>query len=110
MDDQSAAIEINDAQGVVVLLEAADLAKQTGGHGSVAVTFRAGKGGGTGKQATGKATGDWSLATKGGRVLHTLSHWGHQSESEDGQALHNLLINFLLEGVKRRELVGDPKK
>ena len=54
----------------------------------------------TSEAGTPRGTGEWSQNSKSGRVLHTLSHFGHQSGSQDGQALYNLLANFLLEANK----------
>ena len=67
----------------------------------MAVTFRPGSKSrlrGTSR----RATGEWALA-RSGRVLHTMSHLGKQSSSEDGAALENLLINFLLEAERRAQ-------
>jgi hypothetical protein len=121
VDDESPAIEIKDAGKVTTLLMSDELDKvvkdwlpsQGGDWRVVAITFRVGNGappapkdkpkintGGGGKE---RGAGDWSTgaAMKGGRVLHTMSHFGHQSQDEDGQALYNLLLNFLTEAGKR---------
>jgi len=109
VDDESPAIEIVDKANVIPLLESPEVGKLTEGRPVVAVTFRVGNAAGKPKQATGpggkdKGSGEWSLSSKGGRVLHTLSHFGHQGTgSEDGQALYNMLLNFLLEAAKRHE-------
>jgi hypothetical protein len=105
VDDESPAIEIKDKEHVVPLLESKELAELDGGFPFVAVTFKPGKN--SNKQATGvapggKGTGEWAT-TKGGRVLHTMSHFGHQDTSQDGQALQNLIVNFLLEASKAKE-------
>jgi hypothetical protein len=36
-------------------------------------------------------------------VLNTISHFGHQSTEDDGEALHNLLVNFMLEAARLHE-------
>ena len=101
IDDEAPAIEVQDAGSVTTLLESEDLARIADGNGSVAITFRPGAPKGkTG--ATGSGTGEYTRS-KSGRVLHTISHFGHQDTSEDGQALENLLLNFLLEASKQRE-------
>ncbi|MBI3723187.1 hypothetical protein HY251_04415 [bacterium] len=102
VDDESPTIEIHDTSNVVSLLESEELAQLDGGFPVVAVTFRFGKrsappsGGGT------RGSGEWA-AGKGGRVLHTLSHFGHTVGTDDGKALHNLIVNFLLEAQKHHE-------
>ena len=110
VDDESPAIEIKDKEKVIPLLESEELAKIDGGFAAVAITFKPGANAAK-KQATGsgnsKGTGEWAT-TKGGRVLHTMSHFGHQSTSEDGRALENLIVNFLLEAAKAHE--GGAKK
>lgn len=100
IDDEAPAIEIQDAASVTTLLESDDLAKLAEGNGAVAVTFRPGVKNPSAE--AGRGTGEWSR-TKSGRVLHTVSHFGHQSTSEDGHALENLLVNFLLEAAKQHE-------
>jgi len=106
IDDEAPAIEIQDAAAVTTLLESEDLAKLASGYGAVAVTFRPGAVKDSGKAKAGKAsgggTGEWTRS-KSGRVLHTISHFGHQDTSEDGRALENLLLNFLLEASKQHE-------
>jgi hypothetical protein len=89
VDDESPAIEVVDRASVTVLLESEDLAALEGGHGSVAVAFRP-------APRTGVVRG-----VKTGLVLHTISHFGHQSEaSRDGEALESLIVNFLLEAAR----------
>jgi hypothetical protein len=105
VDDESPAIEIKDKEHVIPLLESQELAAIDGGFAAVAVTFKPGANASK-KQATGsgasKGTGEWAT-TKGGRVLHTMSHFGHQDMSQDGQALQNLIVNFLLEAAKAHD-------
>jgi hypothetical protein len=127
VDDESPQIDIKDPGTVIPLLQAEDLTKVGDGFSKfVAVTFRVG--GGTPKpekprQATGggaggdkpvvdRGTGEWSAKAKGGRVLHTMSHFGHQGGgTDDGQALFNLIINFLQEAEKRHGVgAGDDSK
>ena len=106
VDNMSAAIKIVDTQSVIPLLESEELGKAKNGSAVVAATFRAGTWNPTGpkKQATGPGaspkTAEFSSLAKGGRVLQTVSHFGHQSSEDDGQALQNLLINFMLEAAK----------
>jgi hypothetical protein len=103
IDDEAPAIEVQDAVTVTTLLESEDLAKLAEGNGAVAITFRPGVVPPKGKTGTGGGgTGEYTRS-KSGRVLHTISHFGHQNTSEDGQALENLLLNFLLEASKQRE-------
>jgi hypothetical protein len=118
VDNLSAGIKIVDTVNVVPLFESDELAKAPNATQYVAVTFRVGKwepkhpagtatGGGGGSS---KTTGEFAAHAKGGRVLHTLSHFGHQSSEDDGQALQNLLTNFLLEAAKHHEGVAPAKK
>ncbi len=104
IDDEAPAIEVQDAATVTTLLESEDLAKMADGNGAVAITFRPGIAPNKGKTGTGGGggTGEYTRS-KSGRVLHTISHFGHQDTSEDGQALENLLLNFLLEASKQRD-------
>jgi hypothetical protein len=46
---------------------------------------------------------------KGGRVLCLLSHFGKQRQGEDGFALQNLLLNFLIEARDRHLMREDAK-
>jgi hypothetical protein len=112
VDDESPAIDIKDTQNVIPLLEAPDLVKIGDGFSqTVAITFRTGSArpepkkqatGPGGDSGTVKGTGEWATNSKGGRVLHTMSHFGHQGGgTDDGQCLFNLIINFLLEAAKR---------
>jgi hypothetical protein len=111
VDNLSAAIKIVDPQSVMPLLESEELGKAHNGSAVVAATFRTGTWNPTGpkKQATGPGaspkTAEFSSLAKGGRVLQTVSHFGHQSSEDDGQALHNLLINFMLEAAKHHAAV-----
>jgi hypothetical protein len=117
VDDESPAIEVKDKTSVIVLLESAEVGGLADGNTAVAVTFRTGSGApapkrtatGPGSDGAARGTGEWSQNSRAGRVLHTLSHFGHQSQSEDGQALYNLLVNFLLEANKHHEQ-GPPAK
>lgn len=119
VDDESPAIDIKDPENVIPLLEAPELVKIGDGYSQVvAITFRTGKAKPQPKkQATGpggdggtvKGTGEWATNSAGGRVLHTMSHFGHQGGgTDDGQCLFNLIVNFLLEAAKRHE-GGDGK-
>jgi hypothetical protein len=112
VDDESPAIDIKDPESVIPLLEAPELVKIGDGFSQVvAITFRTGKAKPQPKkQATGpggdggtvKGTGEWATNSAGGRVLHTMSHFGHQGGgTDDGQCLFNLIVNFLLEAAKR---------
>jgi hypothetical protein len=115
VDDESPAIDIKDPNTVIPLLEAPELVKIGDGFSQVvAITFRTGNakpepkkqatgpGGDQGKVA---GTGEWASNAKGGRVLHTMSHFGHQGGgTDDGQCLFNLIINFLLEAAKRHDM------
>ncbi|HZV03315.1 MAG TPA: hypothetical protein VFF73_41810 [Planctomycetota bacterium] len=120
VDDESPAVEIKDPASVIPLLEAPDLLKikmkpddanSEGFSQIVAITFRTGNAKPEPKkQATGpggdegkvKGTGEWASNSAGGRVLHTMSHFGHQGGgTDDGQCLFNLIVNFLLEAAKR---------
>ena len=58
-----------------------------------------GPGAGSAPASSGR-TQEFNPLAKGGRVLHVMSHYGHQSSKDDGQALQNLLVNFLLEATK----------
>ncbi|MEZ0230158.1 MAG: HEAT repeat domain-containing protein [Planctomycetota bacterium] len=80
---------VKDAS-VTVLFESPDLKRPAQGHTAVAITF----------DVDARET---KAKRKGGAVLHTLSHWGTQPTSQDGEALENLLVNFLLEAAKRHE-------
>jgi hypothetical protein len=114
IDDLSVCLKIVDTANVIVLLESEDLAKEANGTPYVAVTFRTGSykpDPGSKKTATGPGAGaanaantpktqEWNPLSKGGRVLHVMSHYGHQSSRDDGMALQNLLVNFLLEATK----------
>jgi len=102
VDDESPAIEVKDTTNVIPLLESEELGKIDDGFPVVAVTFRLG--GAQRPAGASRGTGEWATGG-GGRVLHTLSHFGHQSTSEDGRALENLIVNFLLEAEKRRQAV-----
>ena len=107
IDDEAPAISVVDPASVTVLLESEELARVAGGEAAVAITFRPGVKPPAVKQATGsdasRATGEWTRS-KSGRVLHTISHFGHQDTKADGQALENLLLNFLLEASKQHEV------
>jgi hypothetical protein len=104
IDLLSAAIKIVDTQNVIPLLESEELATQKNGTATVACTFRVGTWNPPHKTATGGGGGpktqEFTSYARGGRVLHTISHYGKQSGSDDGQALSNMLINFMLEAVK----------
>ena len=101
VDDESPAFHVVDGKTVVTLLESEELGKMADGETSVAVTFRVGKG--SSRQATGAKGGAEFAVGGGGRVLHTMSHFGKQDGSQDGQALLNLILNFLVEARKHHE-------
>lgn len=101
IDDESPAIEVRDKKEVIVLFESEALAPFTRGNTAVAITFRPGGKAKAGTEPT-RGTGEWLLA-RSGRVLHTLSHFGKQSSTQDGEALENLLVNFLLEAGRRKD-------
>ena len=60
--------------------------RQTRGHTSVAVTFRPELG---------------EPGAKNGRVLHILSHFKDQGDKYGEFVLQNMLLNFLLDALKR---------
>ncbi len=106
IEDDSPIIEIKDHEHVYVLIESEELTELTAGNIAVAVSFRVGPKEDRKVTLTGgpsRATGEWSRTSKGGRVLHTLSHYGHQNSAEDGEALDQLLLNFLIEAQKHWE-------
>jgi len=105
VDEREPTIEVKDTTSVISLLESEELAQLDGGFPIVAVTFsfgakRSAPGGGS------RGTGEWASSNKGGRVLHTLSHFGHQSSSDDGQALQNLIVNFPPRGAEAPRACG----
>lgn len=73
IDNESPALNIT-SNSVTVLITSEDLKKQSG-EGAVAVTFNVGK----------------------GKILHVLSHFGHQDSAKNEATLENLLLNWLLE-------------
>lgn len=107
VDDQSPAFKVTNPKLVITLFESEELGKMADGETAVAVTFRVGKA--STKQATGsRGSGEWAIGG-GGRVLHTMSHFGKQDSSQDGQALLNLILNFLVEARKHHD-ANSPKK
>lgn len=107
VDEDSPCFKVVDGKVVVTLLESEELGKIADGETAVAVTFRVGKG--STKQATGAKGGGEFVIGGGGRVLHTMSHFGKQDSSQDGQALMNLILNFLVEARKHHD-AGQPQK
>ncbi len=105
VDDESPSIRVVDKKGVTTLLVSKKLRDQTKdskgnplGDESVAITFVPQGTGGRGGRVT---TGAGSKAGAGGRVLHVMSHFGKQNDSDDEFVLQNLLLNFLLEASSK---------
>ncbi|MGE0708275.1 MAG: hypothetical protein AB7N76_18605 [Planctomycetota bacterium] len=115
IDDQSPLIKVT-GKDVDVLMRSEELGKAANGMDTVAASFRAGNGqpgkeaakkakrgpvtGSGGDNLTGKSRGRgaWGESLRGGRVLHVLSHFGHQQgSSEDTNVLQNLILNFIME-------------
>ncbi len=93
VDDESPYILVKDKRNVVILMTSQKVAQQSGGgHGTVALTF-----GGPDAYGKGEASGGLK-----GRVIHVISHFARQHAKEDGFALQNLALNFLLESRQRR--------
>ncbi|MBI5779781.1 MAG: HEAT repeat domain-containing protein [Planctomycetes bacterium] len=91
IDDESPNIKINSQSDVVVLITSPQIAKQYKDEGAVAVTFRV-------IDPSFQATGGKDINyLPGGRVLHVMSHFGHQRSKVSEFALQNLLVNFLEE-------------
>ena len=91
IDNQSPNIKINSQSDVVVLITSPQMAKLYKDEGAVAVTFRVVD---PSIQMTG---GKGMTYLPGGRVLHVMSHFGHQRSKVSEFALQNLLVNFLEE-------------
>ncbi len=111
IDLDSPAISIKNKSRVTILMCSETLLYQSekdGGSDAVAVTWLSGGGNEPDPVATGKAIPQTIAGMKGGRVIHTLAHFGKQSDSSGGQkgeySLQNLLINFLIEANERRGL------
>lgn len=108
IDDESPAVQVQDRKRVTVLLESQELGGIIGGDEAVGVTFVVGRGGavptGSGgppkRQKTGGGSDDKPVRERlgGGRVLHVLSHFGHQQKNvRDTFVLQNLILNFVME-------------
>ena len=107
IDDESPAVQVQDRKRVTVLLESQELAGIIGGDEAVGVTFVVGRGGAPVPMAppkrpkTGSGGGDSGKSRErigGGRVLHCLSHFGHQQKNvRDTFVLQNLILNFIME-------------
>lgn len=82
IDDESPAIKVVNPKAVTVLLRSQRLIEEAEGSEAVAITFQ-------------------PRGPKGGTVLHVLSHFGKQESQVDEYAMQNLLLNFLLDAVKR---------
>ncbi|MEK7309828.1 MAG: hypothetical protein AAB038_03340 [Planctomycetota bacterium] len=91
IDNQSPNIKVIDKNLVTVLIVSPQMAKQYKDEGAVAVTFRV-------VDPSIQATGGKDITyLPGGRVLHVMSHFGHQKSKVSEFALQNLLVNFLEE-------------
>ncbi len=111
IDQDSPAISIKDKKNVTVLMFSETLLYQSekdNGSDAIAVTFLVGGGNQPDPVATGKAIPQSVALMRGGRVIHTLAHFGKQPKSSGGEkgefALMNMLINFLIEANERRLL------
>ena len=96
IDNQSPNIKIDNKQDVVILIISPQLAKMYKDEGAVAVTFR------VVDPAIRTTGGKDSNYLPGGRVLHVMSHFGHQRSKVSEFALQNLLVNFLEELAKNK--------
>lgn len=98
VDRESPSIKIVSPYKVSKIMASPELAKQMKGNDCVAVTFSVV--GGNRRPTTGRKMGEVS-EMRGGRVLHVISHFGHQKSTEDEFTLQNLMINFILEAKQR---------
>ncbi|RME80853.1 MAG: hypothetical protein D6785_09820 [Planctomycetota bacterium] len=98
IDDESPVLVVLDHRNVTPLIVSEDLRKITGGHDSVCITFGVPPKGR--RPITGRFIGEISLM-QGGRVLHVVSHFGHQRSQDDEFTIQNLVINFLVEAKQR---------
>jgi hypothetical protein len=122
IDDESPAIQVKDRNAVTVLMESADLGAACGGNDAVAITFRVGNGsprqqgaaseprrgpmtgdsGGGNDAGRSRGRGEWAEELRGGRVLHCISHFGHQqAKREDTFVIQNLILNFIMESNRQ---------
>jgi hypothetical protein len=114
VDNESPAIRIVNKSKVSVLIFSKDVGRAAGDKGSdaVAVTFIVApkSGGGGDPVATGAPIEQDRTKMSGGRVLHVMSHLGHQKKKSDEYTIQNLLLNFLIEASERRGIKGIDKK
>ena len=113
VDDESPAIAVTNEREVDLVMISDDLAKVTDGHKAVAISFRYGRGGKksgardrpvTGLSGKSRGKGAWSEDLPGGRVLHMMSHFGHQQGSQsDTFVLQNLILNFITESNREHQ-------
>ncbi|HLD36424.1 MAG TPA: hypothetical protein VJC37_06850 [Planctomycetota bacterium] len=82
---------------VTVLIMSPKLVTKSNTDGAVAVTFGVS---GSNIVTTGNEKGPSYKG--GGRVLHVMSHFGHQKSKVDEFALQNLILNFIMELNQRR--------
>jgi len=82
---------------VTVLIMSPKLVTKSNTDGAVAVTFGVS---GSNIVTTGSEKGPSYQG--GGRVLHVMSHFGHQKSKIDEFALQNLILNFIMELNQRR--------
>lgn len=103
IDDESPDIKIIDKNAVTILIVSPKLAGKSKSEGAVAVTFGLA---GTGSTMITTGGSKSSSYAPGGRVLHVMSHFGHQKSKLDEFALQNLIVNFLTELSERKGKVG----
>jgi hypothetical protein len=96
IDDDSPDIKVLK-KDVTILIMSPKLANKSNADGAVAVTFGVS---GSNIVATGNEKGPSYKG--GGRVLHVMSHFGHQKSKVDEFALQNLILNFIMELNQRR--------
>ncbi|MBI5778189.1 MAG: HEAT repeat domain-containing protein [Planctomycetes bacterium] len=82
---------------VTVLIMSPKLVTKSNTDGAVAVTF-----GVSGSNIVTTGTEKGPSYQGGGRVLHVMSHFGHQKSKVDEFALQNLILNFIMELNQRR--------
>lgn len=108
IDDQGASMDF-DPKRTIPLIEAPELASKKRPT-AVAVTFAAGSDAKLAQEGVANGGVYEELARMGGgRVVCVLSHFSKQRTSEDGFALQNLLLNFLIE-AKDRSAMREGKK
>ncbi|HLD36423.1 MAG TPA: hypothetical protein VJC37_06845 [Planctomycetota bacterium] len=96
IDNGSPDIKILKKDVVTVLVMSPKLVNKSNPEGAIAVTW------GVSGQNIVTTGGDKSSYAGGGRVLHVMSHFGHQKSKVDEFALQNLILNFLIELNQRR--------